>query len=320
MDLREYRLSDEQIKAGAKLVASGNFRYQPYIISDRLEVGHGWLLHDRRRGGESFFDGDYFADPEMGIELGKPVSDLETFRLRNSEYRGLYDLAADKIVEFMGGSIDGKSVAEIGANAGLHLYNLRRRGAGRCVGYEKNDVGPIYRWLNDITGLGVELQSGFWLSLEHRYVPEDLPEFDIMVSSHVLNHMSDTLHHLAYICDRAREGIFIWTSVQQGDELFRVQYPLGTAFAGDPFPLNLNVGIGYSETGLRASLAALGFDEVHHIPVAPPSPGWAGFLERFQMYFARRTRPDKSALDPAYRQALDNAIRDHLAQIAAREP
>jgi hypothetical protein len=54
---------------------------------------------------------------------------------------------------------------------------------------------------------------------------------------------------------------------------------------------------------------AFSFEEMHHIPTAVAHPSWAGFLGRFQMFIGKRTENIKSALDPAYRQALDNAIR-----------
>ncbi len=145
MDLRPYINSQHRLDAGVSLIRRGLLGYQPFILSDDIEVGEGFNLCTKYADVESVHDLNAYA---KGIDIGRnqPI-DATRFRKHNAEYRRIYEYICDQIEANIG--IRGHSFAEIGCNTGLTLFMLAKRGAAKCYGYDWNKMSPVFSWLND---------------------------------------------------------------------------------------------------------------------------------------------------------------------------
>jgi hypothetical protein len=294
MDLRQYRLTETQIERGFAFARHcRQFHYQPVVVSEELEVGEA--LNFVTNYGAGLHATNVWSTRDLGLN-GAQTSERERFHRANAELRGVYEFFADAIAARLGAEFAHSSCAEIGCNAGLHLFNLARRGAASCRGYDAEDFHDIFAWLNEILGTKVQFERAVWDRLHHRLTPRDADEVDVMVSSVVMNHLVDILPHLAYVCDRARRGVFLWMRIAPGDgRSFEVTYGHANHLRPDAFPLCFDNEISISEPLLMRSLALLGFEAVE--PLTPPIPAdwWGDFLTQYRGYWARRTHDRRSA-------------------------
>lgn len=303
MDLRAYGLTDQQLEQGIELIRRLLLRYQPFILADSLEVGEGQNLHDGYGNVETVFDFNVYGDRSLDLGLGRLAADLIHFRRCNAEFRQYYQVVENNIVEHFKDEISELSFGEIGCNTGLHLFNLARLGAKECVGFDWNDVSPVFTWLNDILGTNIKFHVGYWDSLSHDFVGAQVSEVDVMITSVFLNHQSDPLQHLAFMCDRSRKAVFLWVLAPgdadgiTADDVYAVRYPAkpNTLLGEKPFPLCFNDDVSMTEPLIMASLRHLGFEKIEKVNVPCPGPGWESFTAGFRMYLAERTNDRKSA-------------------------
>src|SRR5579862_3389461 len=149
MDLRPYKLDNTQVEEAIGFMRQHFLCYQPYIITDVLEVGEGQNFHDGYIKEKNIYGYSVYADHDL--QLGKPQAfDLLHFRKCNAEYRKLYDSFSDQIVEYFKNDLEKLTVAEMGCNSGLHLFNLATRGVKKCVGYDWNNMAGLFGWMNHI--------------------------------------------------------------------------------------------------------------------------------------------------------------------------
>lgn len=299
MDLRPYIKNAAQLEKGLSLIRENHLFYQPFILADDIEVGEGWNLREKYAGVNNVFDLNVYA-PNHDVGQRLKANNLEGFRGANQEYRSIYVHIADQIEKRLKNPIDNYSFAEIGCNTGLNLFNLAMRGAKSCHGYDWNDLQPVFGWLNELLGTNVEFSRGVYDNLYHHFKDGlEVAEVDVMINTVFTNHQCDPLQFLAYLCDRAREGVFLWALIHASHNDSCVIYT--DQMSGDildkerPFPLTFYNGVLISEKLLFTSLKHLGFDEVEALDVYYPSPKWHEFQEGFRMYYARRTRDVKSA-------------------------
>lgn len=336
MDLREFPLSVEQRRRAFELLKAGYLRYQPFIIADDIEGGAGQTLADPSVELEHVFDDTAYYDPAMHSGPGRLATNLAGFRAGNAEWRSFFDAISELIVRRLGRELTSLSIGEIGCNAGLHLFNLARRGAVNCTGYDRTDFAETFELLNEVLGTAVRFELGNWDSLTHRFEGALVPEHDLMISGAVLNHQSDPLQHLAFVCDRARRAVLLW--VQTAPDLDRSggAEPCALVFPGDPtkclgympFPHYFNAEIRFSEPLLLVSLRELGFGKVEKITLPCPTPRWRWFTESFPVFLATRTEDRKSAFwdHPAFRdqrfapEATADAARSAKDQSALPDP
>lgn len=311
MDLRQFPLTEEQQRRAFVLLQAGYLRYQPFIIADDIEAGAGQTLSDRTAEFEHVFDDTAYYDPTLHSGPGRLAADPARFRARNAEWRGFFDAIDSFIGRQFGAELPTLSVAEIGCNAGLHLFNLARRGARRCTGYDRTDFAGTFDLLNEILGTAVQFELGNWDSLTHRFEGALIPEYDLMISGAVLNHQSDPLQHLAFVCDRARRAVLLWVQTAPELDIPGEARPCTLVFPGEPteclgylpFPHYFNAEIRFSEALLRVSLRELGFGEVQKMTLPCPNPQWQWFTDSFPVFLATRTEERKSAFweHPAFR-------------------
>lgn len=317
MDLRPYKLSKKQITQAKKFVSQYLLYYQPYIITDTLEVGEGQNLHDGYDRGAIYGRSVYSEEEIDGCNSTTWAKDLPHFRACNADYRKFYESFTDQIAAHFGDEMKHLTFSEMGTNSGLFLFNLARRGAKRCIGYDWNDMAPLFTWMNGILGTKVEFQLSTWDRLYHRLEGVEDAQTDVMISAVVLNHQVDLLAHLAFLCDNARKAVFLWvlteestatdakdaaweyTSSKQYWVSFTEPNALhqvdGAEWAGNPFPLCFDHGICISEPMLLRSLKILGFGEVKKLDFPEVAPGWQKFCNGFRPYLAIRTNDSKSA-------------------------
>jgi hypothetical protein len=311
MDLRQFPLTIEQRRRAFELLKAGYLRYQPFIIADDIEGGAGQTLSDCSAVLDHVFDDTAYYDAALHSGPGRLAADPVRFRARNAEWRRFFEVIGELIAGRFGKEVASLSIGEIGCNAGLHLFNLARLGAASCTGYDRTDFADTFELLNEILGTAVRFELGNWDSLTHRFEGALVSEHDLMISGAVLNHQSDPLQHLAFVCDRARRAVLLW--VQTAPELDRCggQAPCALVFPDDPtkclgylpFPHYFNAEIRFSEALLRVSLRELGFENVEKLMLPCPNPGWQSFTESFPVFLATRTDDRKSAFwdHPAFR-------------------
>lgn len=101
------------------------------------------------------------------------------------------------------GDLSGKTVLDIGCNAGFFAMRLKERGASRVVGI---DINPTVlrqaRFLSDRFGLDLELQQ------RSAYDIVELGPFDIVLCLGVLYHLRHPLLALDNIAEICRERLF----------------------------------------------------------------------------------------------------------------
>jgi hypothetical protein len=300
MDLRKFIRSRAQIDSGIELIKNKLLFYQPFILSDDIEVGEGMNFCDRYAGVESVFDLNAYA---KGIDLGprKQPPDLQWFRKCNDEYRQIYNYVCEQICTNVRGDLSNLSFAEIGCNTGLNLFHLASRGAKTCYGFDWNDMSPVFAWLNDLLGTSVKFFRGSYCNLTHKFIGATVPEVDVMLNTVFLNHQCDPLQCLSFMCDRAKKGVFLWVLMAHADSETDCALRFGSdpnhqyLNTGRPFPLYFNNEVSITEPLLRLSLRQLGFEDVRSIGKFVPGPKWDNFQSGFRMFFAHRTQQVKSA-------------------------
>ncbi len=297
MDLRPYIKNTRQFNQAIELIKANTLCYQPFILHDDLEVGEGQNLVDRYINVESVFDLNVYA---RDIDLGgrKLVTDKDYFRKCNAEYRELYDFIKNTIYDFNNKDLSDLSFAEIGCNSGLNLFNLAKMGAKHCVGYDWNNMGPTFNWLNEILGTNVEFVQGTWDNLLHNFTTKDIPEVDIMINTVFTNHQCDPLQFLAYICDRAKKGVFLMVLMDGSEEGAVLSYSAerNDILENDSkFPLNFNNCVAISKNLLECSLKKLGFGEITEAYPSVSNLKWSFFTRGFRTFYATRTADVKSA-------------------------
>jgi hypothetical protein len=299
MDLRPYIKTALQLEMGMNLIRDGHLFYQPFILTDRVEVGEGQNLHDKYKDSKSVFDCNVYA-PDYELGNRQQAADLSWFRSCNEEYRQLYNHIADQICAHIERPLSEVSVGEIGCNTGLNLFNLALRGAKSCHGYDWNDMQPVFSWLNGLLATKVQFTRGIYDNLYHRFKDGvEVQEVDIMVNTVFTNHQCDPLQFLCYLCDRARHGVFLWALIHTDHNDTCVLYPEHPPHAilqsDRPFPLYFNNGVLLSEKLLRLAFHCLGFEKVERLVQYAPSESWNQFTAGFRMYYAKRTSDRKSA-------------------------
>lgn len=297
MDLRPYIKNHNQVARGIELIKHGLIFYQPFIIDENLEVGEGQNFVDQYKDVKHVHDLNVYAN---GFDVGarKLATDKEYFRQCNAEYRAWYDFITDNIIKLTPENIANLSVAEIGCNTGLTLFNFAKRGAKVCAGFDWNEMRPVFNWLNDILDTKVEFGKGTWNNLYHVFSAGNIPEVDIMINTIFTNHQCDPMQFITYLCDRARKGVFLWLLVNNLD-VPAIQYPASPPHeilvTQSPFPLYFNNDVSISKPLLDIMFKRLGFEKVTELKPEITNLKWKNFMTSFRMFYAQRTQDIKSA-------------------------
>ena len=120
--------------------------------------------------------------------------------------------------------LSGKTVLDIGCNAGFYSLEMKRRGAARVLGLDHDeDYLKQARFAAEMTGLDIE-----FLQLSVYDVGALGEQFDLVLFLGVLYHLRHPLLALDLIREHVVKDLFVCQSMQRGDpgeELLDEDYP-----------------------------------------------------------------------------------------------
>jgi tRNA (mo5U34)-methyltransferase len=151
-------------------------------------------------------------------ELGPWFHNLELGGIQTApeHFLGDYPRANyDRFAAALPTDLRGKTVLDVGCNAGFYAFEMARRGAARVVGI---DSDPRYlaqaRLAARVLGLNVELRE-----LDVYRVAELRERFDLVIFMGVLYHLRHPLLALDLLYDHAASDRLLFQSMQRGPNL-----------------------------------------------------------------------------------------------------
>lgn len=110
--------------------------------------------------------------------------------------------------------LTGRTVLDIGCNAGFYSLEMKRRGAARVVGIDCDDRYLAQAKLaSEVSGLEIELQK-----LSVYDVAKLKEKFDVVLFMGVLYHLRHPLLALDLIHEHVSRDLFVFQSMQRGSE------------------------------------------------------------------------------------------------------
>lgn len=291
MDLRPYSPTRAQLELAADLACRGLLCYQPFIFSEDLQTGAGYEFAKGAEGAGLV----YCANPPEQFRGNASVErhlidpairgDFAAF---NQRLRVLYDTMIDMVGEHVG-PIPGLTMADVGCCSGYFPVSFAKRGAKKAVGFDLVDYTPTFGLLNDILGTKAEFRHKGYSGAKQGV--DEAEQFDVVFSIAVLVHLSDPLHHLAFLGRMAKKAIVVWTSTSKDpEEDLAIRYKsINRYYEHAQFPFCFDF-IQISPGLLRRSLELMGFTEIYPIPNRPEGMP-PGFFSWHRGYVA--VRPDK---------------------------
>src|SRR5690606_3947269 len=152
---------------------------------------------------------------QRALELGDWFHNIDLGGVQTAPDHFLGDYPAVKWRRFADAlptDLRGKTVLDIGCNAGFHSIEMKRRGADRVVG---TDIEDMYleqaRFAAQLCGVELELRK---LSV---YDVAELEErFDVVLFMGVLYHLRHPLLALDLIREHVVKDLFVFQSLQRG--------------------------------------------------------------------------------------------------------
>jgi SAM-dependent methyltransferase len=288
LDLRNRKLSPEQISELHEFIVKRKLGYQPFVFTDDLETGEGFNFINHGTGGNiSWKD----ADPRVkDLVTADPVA----FRRENAALRAIYDDFVEQIASRAG--VPGLTFAEVGCNTGYFLYALALRGASRCTGYDFTENSQVFAWFNRVLGTRCEFHFSEWNSFQHRLRYASMPRVDVALSVAVTCHLADPIHHLTYLCERASKAIFCWCPTADHEAL-SITYGRPQRYPNAlDWPLGFDNDVRISIPLLKLTLEQCGFEDIHEIQPPRGIPDkWKAWHRLQRGYIALRTSKRRTA-------------------------
>lgn len=258
MDFRGLIRSASQVETAKRLALRGLLNYQPFIFDDGLAVGSGLsVAAGFTHNPPSIYCPNAIAlaatNEFAATALAKPEQRAEFFAA-NDRMRRYYDSMVEQIVAGVG-SLSGRSVLDVGCNSGYFPVAFARRGAARVAGLDRVDYSETIALINDICGVNIEFRT--WSYDGSINAPE---QFDLVTSIAVLVHLSDPLHHLAWLGSSARKALFVFTPVHADDD-YSVRFHTVNRYYTDRFPYCFDITT-ISRKLLRLAFEQMGFTKV----------------------------------------------------------
>ncbi len=263
MDLRKYITSPDEVTEAKRLIASTHFMYQPFRITDDLEVGGGYSFLTRQPGAGLIYWPGYSSEGEAfpGPDLVPYLIDnrlKDEFQAANEAIRQQYEGWLDQICDELG-PISERTVADIGCFNGYIPVAFSLRGAKAAVGYDIGDRGGCIEFLNRVLKTdakfilgGYDLASG---------TMEGCPGYDLVVSMSVLQHMTEPLRHIHFLRSITREALFLVTSVYD-DNCYSIRYGEPNKIWRHDFPWCFDNSVYLSKNLLLKALEMAGFSKI----------------------------------------------------------
>ena len=106
--------------------------------------------------------------------------------------------------------VSGKSVLDVGCNAGFYAVELKRRGAGRVVGVDsQRSLVRQAAFVRDVLGLDIEYQRASVYDLD----PRELGQFDVVLALGLIYHCKHLVLALERLYGVTRELLILETAV-----------------------------------------------------------------------------------------------------------
>jgi hypothetical protein len=145
------------------------------------------------------------------------------------------------------------------------------RGARSVYGLDFTYNADVFQTFNKILQTNAVYMFSEWDSLRHQWRYNGVPEVDVVLSVAVLCHLADPLHHLTYLCSRARKAVFLWTPSHASDELM-MTFGHPSLFANSmAWPVGFDNLIKPTRGLLELCLRSCGFEDIRPIrPIRTP--------------------------------------------------
>jgi tRNA (mo5U34)-methyltransferase len=148
-------------------------------------------------------------------ELGEWFHNLDLEGVQTAPNHFLHDYPRSKFKNFAGvlpEDLSGKSVLDVGCNAGFYSFEMKRRGADRVLGIDFDDRYLAQaRFAAEVQGFDVEF---------HKLSVYDLAilgeRFDLVVFMGVLYHLRHPLLALDLIHEHVANDLLLYQSMQRG--------------------------------------------------------------------------------------------------------
>jgi len=229
--------------------------YQPFVLSDDVCTGvaHSWV---------STSDGGRSQNvPDFVLDRRRCDGALwERFWDANRRLAAMYDDFVDAIVQH----VPGGTMLDVACNNGYFIVRGAERGMSRCVGYDLGDYSQAVGFLNSVVGTKAQFENVAYDSWKHE-IP-GCQQYDVVVASNIMQHISDPLYFLSFLGGRARKALFLFTGMGDTNE-YLVYYSAPNRFYKDrKFPLGFDNDVGVSRGLLWESLKQLGFAQIIELP------------------------------------------------------
>ncbi len=294
MDLRRVDFSQKDFEEILGFILTRKLAYQPFRFSDEHEVGEGmaFLTSTSTKGIKGVVD--WRQPPSNIADLIVPSAGRVEFREANDDLRRIYDHFVGHIHSGLG-DISQLEFAEFGCNTGYFLYSLAQRGARRAVGLDFTNNKEVFDFFNAKLGVSTEFLFSEWDSFMHRPHYADVPDVDVCLSIAVLCHLADPLHHLTYLCSKARKAVFIWAPTHDSDDLY-MSYGKPSLFPNSlAWPVSFDNMVKPSRGLLELCLKESGFEDLRHLEPVPSRFDEIDFWHHHTGILALRTRDAATA-------------------------
>ena len=127
-------------------------------------------------------------------------------------------------------------------------------------------------------------------SLNHQVRHTPFDEVDVCMSLAVTCHLADPVHHLTFLCSKARKAVFFWCPVNHRDDLSMSFGEPGRYQNSLSYPVSFDNTVRLSAPLIRLTLEKCGFGNITEMPVPENiSPEFQNWVREQQGFFAVRT-------------------------------
>jgi tRNA (mo5U34)-methyltransferase len=148
-------------------------------------------------------------------ELGEWFHNMDLNGVKTAPNHFLGDYPAVKYKSFahaIPANLTGKSVLDIGCNAGFYSIEMKRRGAARVLGVDSDNTYLAQaRFAAEVNQMDIEFRN-----MSVYEVPQLREQFDIVIFMGVLYHLRYPLLALDLLHDHVTKDLLVFQSMQRG--------------------------------------------------------------------------------------------------------